>query len=409
MQQITELLAQKINENRQAICDFFKEKFTKYPAIFYNSVDLRHSSLKIAPVDTNCFPAGFNNLSDESKNLAKKIADEFFNQHFPHAKKILLIPENHTRNLRYLENVKNLEEILSDKREVRIASISPEITQITEINLEDGRKITLYPLQQNQEFLTTIDGFQGEAAILNNDLSDGIPQILSQTKTAISPSANLGWHSRGKSNHFDIYNQIAAEISQILQIDPWLISSFHSFCDAVDFKTQQGMDKLAKLVDELLEKLRQKYQEYDIDSTPYCYIKADSGTYGMGVWPVFSGEDVLTINKKERNKMSAIKGSVENHKVIIQEGILTSDKINNKIAEPMIYLVNGKVVGNLFRVNENRDEKISLNATGASFFDLSNLENSDIFLGLAKDKIDIIYCLISKMAALAAAIENSKL
>lgn len=409
MQQITELLAQKISENRQAICDFFKEKFAQAPAIFYNSVDLRHSSLKIAPVDTNCFPAGFNNLSDESKNLAKKNADEFLNQHFLGAKKILLIPENHTRNLRYLENVKNLEEILSDKREVRIASVSPEIIQITEINLEDGRKITLHPLQQNQEFLTTIDGFQGDVAILNNDLSDGIPQILAQTKTAISPSANLGWHSRSKSNHFDIYNQIAVEISQILQIDPWLISSLHTSCDNVDFKTQQGMDKLAKLVDELLKKLRQKYQEYGIDSAPYCYIKADSGTYGMGVWPVFSGEDVLTINKKERNKMSAIKGSVENHKVIIQEGILTSDKINNKIAEPMIYLVNGKVVGNLFRVNENRDEKISLNAAGASFFDLTNLENSDIFLGLAKDKIDIIYCLISKMAALAAAIENSKL
>jgi glutamate--cysteine ligase len=409
MQQITELLAQKISENRQAICDFFKEKFTQAPAIFYNSVDLRHSSLKIAPVDTNCFPAGFNNLSDESKNLAKKNADEFLNQHFPGAKKILLIPENHTRNLRYLENVKNLEEILSDKREVRIASVSPQVTQISEISLEDGRKITLYPLQQNQEFLTTIDGFQGEVAILNNDLSDGIPQILAQTKTAISPSVNLGWHSRSKSNHFDIYNQIAVEISQILQIDPWLISSLHTSCDNVDFKTQQGMDKLAKLVDELLEKLRQKYQEYGIDSAPYCYIKADSGTYGMGVWPVFSRQDVLTINKKERGKMSVTKGSVENHKVIIQEGILTSDKINNKIAEPMIYLVNGKVVGNLFRVNENRDEKISLNAAGASFFDLTNLENSDIFLGLAKDKIDIIYCLISKMAALAAAIENSKL
>lgn len=409
MQNITELLAQKINENRQAIRDFFQAKFTEFPALFYNSVDLRHNPAKIAPVDTNCFPAGFNNLSDESKILAKKNADEFFNQHFPDAKKILLIPENHTRNLRYLENVKNLEEILQGKREVRIASISPELLEITEIALEDGRKIKLYPLQKNQEFLTTIDGFKGDSAILNNDLTDGIPEILSQTKTPISPSAHLGWHSRTKSIHFDIYNQVAVEVSQILQIDPWLISSIHSSCDNVDFKQQKGMDLLAKSVDELLENLRQKYQEYEINSTPYCYVKADSGTYGMGVWPVFSGEDVLTINKKERNKMSAIKGAVENHKVIIQEGILTSDKINNKIAEPMIYLVNGKVVGNLFRVNENRDEKISLNAAGASFFDLHNLENSDISLGLEKNKIDIIYCLIAKMAALSAAIENSKL
>jgi glutamate--cysteine ligase len=403
---ITEILAQKINEKRPEIAAFFKENFAKYPPIFYNSVDLRHNDFKIAPVDTNCFPAGFNNLSDESKIVAKKVADDFLEKHFPEARKLILIPENHTRNLRYFENIKNLEEILSHKREVKIATLNPEIKEITNFNLESGRQITLHPLQENTEFLTTIDGFKCDLAILNNDLTNGIPEILKNSKTPINPSANLGWHARTKSVHFDIYNKLAVEIAKILEIDAWLISSMHSFCEDIDFKAQKGITCLAKAVDELIVNLQKKYQEYGINETPYCYIKADSGTYGMAVWSVFSGDEVLTINKKERNKMSMLKGSIANSKVMIQEGISTSDKINEKIAEPLIYLINAQVVGNLFRVNETRDEKTSLNAAGASFFDLTNLEDKDISVGLEKNKIDIIYCLISKMAALASAIEN---
>jgi glutamate--cysteine ligase len=101
MQKITEILAQKISENREKISDFFAKKFTATPPLFYNSVDLRHNGAKIAPVDTNCFPAGFNNLSKDSKAKAKKIADEFLQKYFPSAKKMLIVPDSHTRNLRY--------------------------------------------------------------------------------------------------------------------------------------------------------------------------------------------------------------------------------------------------------------------------------------------------------------------
>ena len=32
---------------------------------FYSSVDLRNASFKVAPVDTNLYPGGFNNLATE--------------------------------------------------------------------------------------------------------------------------------------------------------------------------------------------------------------------------------------------------------------------------------------------------------------------------------------------------------
>lgn len=409
MQKITEILSQKISQNSQKIADFFAEKFAENSPLFYNSVDLRHSDFKIAPVDTNCFPAGFNNLSAESKTLAKKIADDFFNKNFPDVKKILILPENHTRNFRYLQNLADLQEILADKREVKIGTLISELKEKTKIDLENGGSIELHPLTKNADKILTIDGFEPEIIMLNNDLTDGIPEILQGSKIAIVPSEKMGWHTRTKSNHFNIYNQLAVELSAILEIDPWLISSLHNQCEDIDFKQQTGLEKLAKTVDELLADLRKKYQEYGISDEPYCYIKADNGTYGIAVWPVFSGQEVLEINKKERNKMSMLKGSIANHKVMIQEGIKTVDRINEKIAEPMIYLIAGEVVGNLFRANESRDDQISLNASGASFFDLRNLDENQIKLGLEKNKISEIYSVIARLAALATSIENSKL
>lgn len=408
MLKITEILSQKISANSPAIAGFFAKKFQENPALFYNSVDLRHCEFKIAPVDTNCFPAGFNNLSDSSKTKAKKITADFFAKNFPTAKKILIIPESHTRNLRYLENVRYLQEILAVEKEVLVGSLLAEITAKTEIDLENGHFLALHPLQKNGGKIS-VAGSEADLIILNNDLTDGIPEILQNIQTPIIPSPNMGWHRRTKSAHFAIYNQLASELATILDIDPWLISTMQASHQHVDFKEQTGLEALAKNVDLMLANLQKKYQEYGIKDEPYCYIKADNGTYGIAVWPVFSGQDVLEINKKERNKMNMLKGSVQTTHVMIQEGVKTLDKIDNKIAEPMIYLINGEVVANLFRANESRDEKISLNASGASFFDLENLAENQLNLGLEKNKMIPIYALIARLAALAAAIENQQI
>ena len=299
--------------------------------------------------------------------------------------------------------------ILSFNKEVIIGSLIFDLSEKTSIDLENGSSITLHPVIKKIDKLVTKEGFEPDLIILNNDLTDGIPEILQNLTTPIMPTPAMGWHSRTKSHHFTIYNQLAEEMAQILEIDPWLISSMHESCDDVDFKEQKGMKCLADSVEKLLSNLDKKYQEYGYDEKPYCYIKADNGTYGIAVWPVFSKEDVLEINKKERNKMSTLKSSVKTEMVLVQEGIKTIDKISDKIAEPMIYLMNGQVVGHLFRSNETRDEKISLNTAGMNFFDLENLPQDQLKLGAEKNNIIEIYSLIARLAALAAAIENSQI
>ena len=214
MSKITKILSQKINSNYALIENWFEEKFTQTPPLFYNSTDLRHNGIKITPVDTNCFPAGFNNLSEFSHKKAKDITDEFLAKYFPDAKKILIIPENHTRNLRYLENVRNLQNLLNS-REVVVGSISEEIKETVKIDLENGHFLELHSLKKESNNILTAEGFTPDLIILNNDLTDGIPEILKNLTTPIIPSPEMGWHRRTKSDHFTIYLTVTVSIDII--------------------------------------------------------------------------------------------------------------------------------------------------------------------------------------------------
>lgn len=52
-------------KNQVFIETWFREQWLKITPPFYTSVDLRNSGFKLAPVDTNLFPAGFNNLNPD--------------------------------------------------------------------------------------------------------------------------------------------------------------------------------------------------------------------------------------------------------------------------------------------------------------------------------------------------------
>jgi glutamate--cysteine ligase len=411
---IINTIAQKIHLKKSIIDDFFIQKFKTNPAFFYNSIDLRHSSYKITAIDTNCYPAGFNNLSILGKKSAENLIKEFLSSNFStNPKNIFIIPENHTRNIRYLENLATIVEILQrQKCQVFVTTYNPEIISKTVIDLENKGSITLYPLQKISGKLAISDennqNIFADLAILNNDLTNGVPEVLNNVLTPVNPPIAMGWHQRTKSQHFTIYNQIADEIAKILDLDPWLISSMHEHCEDVDFKESLGLECLAKNVEKLLKKITEKYLEHNIKDQPYCYIKADNGTYGMAVWSVSNPQDVLEINKKERNKMNMLKGSTQTTKVMIQEGIITADKINNNPSEPMIYMINGNVAQNLFRTNDSRDDHMSLNTTGATFYNLENLPPQNNFFD-SQNNCMIVYELIARMASLASAIELQSL
>ena len=407
MSEIQRLLLDKINNNQSLIDNWFEEKFSAKNSLIYNSVDLRHSGFKIVPVDNNCFPAGFNNLNKDSQHLASEFIHEFFSKNHSNVKKILLIPENHTRNLKYLENVLVLKSIIenSGKIKVEIGSLIEDLDDDFVIDLEENHQIKLHKLIRKNDKITTKSNFEADLIISNNDFTSAPEAILHNIYQEIIPSTDIGWHKRTKSRHFDIYENLASELASLLDIDVWLINAFHKNCKNINFKNKNNIDNLANLVSEILLKIKEKYKEYEIADTPYCYVKADSGTYGMAMMTIQDAGEILQINKKQRNKMNMIKGNIVNHKVIIQEGVKTIDTVNKIIAEPMIYLVDGKVVGNLYRNNDQRDNNISLNSAGMLLGDMRDILDKNLVIGGEKKDIFKIYNVVARLSSLAAAHE----
>lgn len=375
---------------------------------FYTSVDLRHSGLRLAPVDTNLFPAGFNNLSPAAQERASLYITRYLQDHYPKAKKALILPENHTRNLAYFDNLAVLMSLLEKSGlETRIGSINPELGSPQKFTAASGSEITQYPLVKNHGNLLLADGYTPDIIILNNDLTPGIPEILQQVNQPLIPPANMGWFKRRKSVHFAEYKKLAKNFSEKFSIDPWLICASSHQCGMVDFKDKNSMECLAQSIDEILEESRKKHKEYAIESEPYIYIKADSGTYGMGIMTVKSAGEVLELNKKERNKMSVIKEGTQVSEVIIQEGIETIDMVENSPAEPMVYMIDGIPTGGIYRFNSQRNMQNNLNAAGMSFTGMC--DESEDELGKWKKVKNCnfhAHGLIASIAALAAAREK---
>src|SRR5690349_12816473 len=162
-------LEQRILESLPAIERWFRLEWMEHTPPFYTSVDLRNAGFKLAPVDTNLFPGGWNNLTEEMLPLAVQAAMAAIEKICPEAKNLLLIPEKHTRNTFYLTNVQRLKRIFSMAGlNVRLGSLDPEVKEPMTLELPDGDQLVVEPLQRSRHRLGLKD-FDPCTILLNND------------------------------------------------------------------------------------------------------------------------------------------------------------------------------------------------------------------------------------------------
>ena len=157
--------------------------------------------------------------------------------------------------------------------------------------------------------------------------------------------------------------------------------------------------------------IKDKYERYGIDEKPYIMIKADSGTYGMGIIQVSDINDLKNINREQRTRMTKIKGGAPLNKVILQEGIYSNEKINIKsdVVEPVIYSFGSSLLGGFYRIHEDKDYSENLNSPGMSFHPISFNDaciSPDSNQPIHSDTNKFyIYGVIARLAILAAAKE----
>ena len=406
-------LERVVLERRPEIERWFRTQWLEHEVPFYASVDLRNSGFKLAPVDTNLFPGGFNNLNPEFFPLCVQAAMSAVQRICPDTRGFLLVPENHTRNTRYLQNVAVLRRILEGAGlTVRIGSLIPELAGPTEIEAGAGETLLLEPIQRRGNRVG-VEGFDPCAILNNNDLSAGIPAILRGIEQPVVPPLVAGWSTRRKSHHFHVYDRIAENFARLIGVDPWVVNPAFSQCGKVNFTEKEGEECLAANVEFVLNEVREKYAHYGITEQPFCIVKADAGTYGMGIMTVKSVEDVRNLNRKTRNKMAVIKEGQPVHEVIIQEGVYTFESVDGAVAEPVVYMMDQFVVGGFYRVHTERGIDENLNSPGAQYVPLAfetNCHTPDCG-GKPGDPPNRFYTygVVARLANLAAAVEVEEL
>lgn len=404
-------LEKTILENHLKIETWLREKFNHYKAPITSSVDLRNAGFKISPVDTNLYPAGFNNLNPDFMPLCIQAMQSYVFTAHPNCKRVLIIPESHTRNEFYAQSLFTLQNILNLAGfDTRIGSLMEDLKAPLFIPTNKGNELILEPIQRQGERVR-VDGFEPCMILLNNDLSSGVPELLKGLSQTIRPHLNLGWSNRLKSNHFKHYQSIASEFADLIGIDSWLVQPLFDVANDIDFKKSEGAQALADKVDLLLSLIQQKYDQYNISQQPFVVVKANSGTYGMSVMMVKSGQELLELNRKKRNKMAASKGAKPVTSVIIQEGVYTFETWQDKsaISEPVIYMLGQYVVGGFYRVHRGKAIDENLNAPGMHFEPLAfdkacNSPDKELAPSECPNRF-YAYGVIARLANLAAAIE----
>ena len=399
-------LERRVAENFAEVEAKLRAEFARTPPPFYCSCDLRNNGQKIAPVDTNLFPGGFNNLPPQSGPLTAEAVKRQIAEWCPLAKRALLIPENHTRNIPYLDNVAALKRALESAGiETRIARLDAAAT----LCASDGTPLEMAKAERKDGRLVVGD-FIPCAVILNNDLSAGVPDILRDLEIPTLPDVAMGWATRRKSAHFHHYDRAAEEFAQMLGTDPWLLRAEFSVCGKIDFGKREGLECLAAAVEETLSQIRAKYREHGVEDEPFVVLKADAGTYGMGVLTVRAAEEVFNLNRRQRQSMTVGKEGGRIRDILIQEGVRTIDSapLNGAegAAEPVVYMMGDSVVGGFYRVNAERGRDENLNRGGMSFMPLPfDTACAPPRPGGEKGARLYVYGVVARLALLAAARE----
>lgn len=397
------LLHTRTLEKVSDLCVWFDEKLKSVPIPIYSSYDIRDSGYKVTNVDANIFPAGFNNICHVDKENAVEIMDSYIHSHYgSDITKIVLVIEEHTNNLHYLDNILAIKQIIEkSNREVRLAvpRILPASLHLTSAT---GHPVSIFSAIKG----SLIQEFQPNLIISNNDFSDPYEDWAKTMTIPINPPRELGWYQRSKNRYFHFYNQLVEEFSEISGADPFLMGVRTTLIKNFEIEDSTSRENLALAVNQMIEELKIEYEKRKIKQEPFVFVKNDSGTYGLAVIKVTSGDEIKNWNYKSRKKMKAAKGGRDVQDVVIQEGVPSIVQHEGISAEPVIYMIGHCLAGGFLRTHQDKSSTESLNSPGAIY---RKLCVSDLAIRPEGCPMENVYGWTAKLGLLAIAYEAQEM
>jgi glutamate--cysteine ligase len=355
----------KVLARRKEICEWFNQKTAGVNFPIYSSYDIRDAGYKVTNVDANIYPAGFNNICPTDQETSIGLMEEYLVDHYGAAsKRIVLVTEEHTNNPYYWQNVLALKKIIEGSQRNVLLAIPRLLPQPMKVNTASGQELTIVSAFESSKEMRE---FNPQLIISNNDFSESYPEWADSVGLPVNPPRELGWYQRKKSRYFKMYNQLAKEFAEIIDVDPWILNVETQVFENFDIADDASRDLLARQVDEMLGLLGEEYKKRGIEQKPFVFVKNNSGTYGLAVIRVTSGEEVRGWNYKSRKKMKAAKGGRDVEEVIIQEGVMSIVRSEEASAEPAIYMIGCELAGGFLRTHSEKGDTDSLNSPGAVY------------------------------------------
>ena len=389
----------RIEERQGSLVDWHRQLRKDLPIPIYTSIDIRDSGWKIASVDANVYPAGFNNICEVDREGAGSIAKSYIRATYgEHIKKIALITEEHTQNAYYWQNVYSLKKIFRDAGyEVELAF--PRRMQTLKVETAQGQTLDVHgSFTDSEGRLLLENSFAADLVLTNNDFSDELRDWAADLSIPLNPPREMGWFQRKKSRHFEHYNEIAGEFADIIGAakEQFLIKT--ELFRAFDINDEQSKNALADRVDHILADLQEQYRRIGRLEKPMLFVKNNSGTYGLAVHQVGSGDEIRSWNYKSRKRMKAAKGGNKVEELILQEGIPSRMKHDGAVAEPVVYLLGCQLLGGFLRTHKEKGDSDSLNSPGAVY---QRMCMSDLLLASNKAPLENVYGWIGRISSLA--------
>ncbi len=385
-----------IRGKKDTIYDFFKTKFNQFPCTVYSSVDIRNAGFKIAPIDANIYPAGFNNMCDVDKETSSEVFRSFILKRYGNIKTILLLTEDNTRNLFYWDNIYTIFSIIKEAGFQCLISMATHMDSGS-ITTSSGRTVVLSDVQIKDR-IARVDDHEIDLILSNNDFTLK-NKLFENIKQPLIPPYELGWFNRKKSVHLKYYHRVVNELCDLLNLDPWYLSLM---AETVNVEEIQ-FEHLVKMSEEMIKTLSHDYKEREIKSDPFLFIKNNSGTYGMGVIPVKNPKDILDWNEKQKSRIKTGKLGTTVNELIIQEGVPSCIKTDEGyIAEPVLYMIGDNLVGGFLRTHGKKTITDNLNSPGSVFkkFCMTDIESPTNGI-----MMENVYGIIAKLSAVAISME----
>ncbi len=386
------------------LCEWYCQKLSGIGFPIYSSFDIRDSGFKIAPVDGNIYPAGFNNICPTDKESSVDILKTYLDKHYgSQIERILLVTEEHTQNPYYWDNISTLTRLLEDGGRRVLVAFPRKLDQKIDLMSASGYQISVVSGDLES---SPVKDFKPQLILSNNDFTHDYSEWAVQVQMyqlPINPPRELGWYQRKKSRFFDHYNALATEFAGLVGIDESILRVETKLFPQFDINSQESRVKLSQEVEKFIHDLRLKYKTLGWTAEPFVFVKNNSGTYGLGVMKVSNPEEILKWSYKDRKKMKAAKGGRDIEELIIQEGIPSVVESGGAAAEPVIYMIGKELAGGFLRTHHEKDSTESLNSPGAVY---KRLCVSDLLVDAKPCMLENVYGWVAKLGLLAMALEG---